>query len=340
MSISENSDIIYILQEKTRKRLWTFAGGKGGTGKTAMTANIGVALATMGYQVILVDADLGGANLHTILNIKHPKLTLSDFINKHINDLKDILLPTPSDNLKLISGGSDMVGLANIPYQSKVRLQKHLELLEADFILIDLGAGTNYNTLDFFIMSNEGFIVCNPEPTARINAYTFLKSVVYRLVEREFNKSSRAYEFIIKEGRNNKAGSLAIPELVRRLHTVDPVGAAKIKTVLGELLPKIIMNRLRRYNQEREGIQFATLTEKYLGITVEYLGMVRDDSHVVDSSELMMPFVLQFPGCGASKDVYNLLGKLDVEDKFGRFNTNKTDKLKKYIKSESRYWSH
>jgi flagellar biosynthesis protein FlhG len=189
-------------------------------------------------------------------------------------------------------------------------------------------------------MSNEGFIVCNPEPTARINAYTFLKSVVYRLVEREFNKSSRAYEFIIKEGRNNKTGSLAIPELIRRLHSVDPAGAAKIKTVLGELLPKIIMNRLRRYNQEREGVQFATLTEKYLGITVEYLGMVRDDSHVVDSSELMMPFVLQFPGCGASKDVYNLLGKLDVEDKFGRFNTNKTDKLKKYIKSESRYWSH
>ena len=70
---SADQEIIYILPEETNKKVWTFAGGKGGTGKTAITANIGVALATMGYRVILVDADLGGANLHTILNIKRPK---------------------------------------------------------------------------------------------------------------------------------------------------------------------------------------------------------------------------------------------------------------------------
>ncbi|GAI52170.1 unnamed protein product, partial [marine sediment metagenome] len=140
VQISEdNQDIIYILQETTDKKVWTFAGGKGGTGKTAMTANIGVAMATMGYRIIVVDADLGGANLHTILNIKRPKLTLTDFINRRVNNLNDILLPTPSENLRLISGGSDMVGLANIPYQSKLRLQRHLELLEADYILLDLG---------------------------------------------------------------------------------------------------------------------------------------------------------------------------------------------------------
>ena len=94
------------------------------------------------------------------------------------------------------------------------------------------------------------------------------------------------------------------------------------------------MNRLRRYNQEREGLQFAGLTEKYLGISLEYLGMVRDDSHVVDSSELMMPFVLQYPGCGASKDIYNLIGKLGLEDRLGRFKLKRSGKLKKYIKTE------
>ena len=188
-------DIIYILQEKTEKKVWTFAGGKGGTGKTAMTANIGIALATMGYRIILVDADLGGANLHTILNIKRPQFTLSDFINRRVESLNDILLETPSQNLMLISGGSEMVGLANLPYQTKIRLQRHLGALEADFVLLDLGAGTNFNTLDFFVMSNEGFVICNPEPTAKINAYSFLKSVVYRLIEREFKKGTRIYWF-------------------------------------------------------------------------------------------------------------------------------------------------
>ncbi len=336
----DSQDIIYILQETTDRKVWTFAGGKGGTGKTAMTANIGVALATMGYRVIVVDADLGGANLHTILNIKRPKLTLNDFINRRVDSLSDVLLSTPSENLRLISGGSDMVGLANIPYQSKLRLQRHLELLEADYILLDLGAGSNFNTLDFFIMSNEGFVICNPEPTAKINAYSFLKSVVYRVIEREFKKGSRIGDMIVKEGRNNKTGSLAVPELVRRIEHVDPVAAKKIKNLLSGFRPKFILNRLRRFNQEREGLQFSNLTEKYLGVNLQYLGMVRDDSHVIDSSELMMPFVLQFPGCGASKDIYNLVGKLGIEDRLGRFDLDRAGKLKKYIKTERRYWNH
>ena len=100
------------------------------------------------------------------------------------------------------------------------------------------------------------------------------------------------------------------------------------------------MNRLRRFAQEKEGLQLAGLTEKYLGISMEYSGMVRDDPHVVDSSEVMMPFVLQFPGCGASKDIYSIIGKLGVEDRLGRFNTNRSRRLKRYIKTERRYWYH
>jgi len=333
-----DQDIIYILQEATDKRVWTFAGGKGGTGKTVMTANIGVALATMGYHVILVDADLGGANLHTILNIKHPRTTLSDFINRRVESLNEILLNTPSENLKLISCGSDMIGLANIPYQSKIRLQRHLERLEADYILLDLGAGTNFNTLDFFVVSNEGFVVCNPEPSSKINAYTFLKSVVYRLVEREFKRGTRIKEMILKEGRNNKTGSLPIPQLLNLIENVDPVASLKIMKMLSHFKPKLVMNKLRRSSQEREGVQLAQLTEKYLRVSLEYLGIVRDDSHVRDSSELMMPFVLQFPGCGASKDIYNLVGKLNIEDKLERFTIKRPKRLKQYIKKERRYW--
>jgi flagellar biosynthesis protein FlhG len=333
-----DQDIIYILQEKTHKKVWTFAGGKGGTGKTAMTANIGVALATMGYRIILVDADLGGANLHTILNIKRPTLTLSDFINRRVETLNDILLETPSQNLLLVSGGSEMVGLANLPFQTKVRLQKNLDMLEADFVLLDLGAGTNYNTLDFFILSNEGFVISNPEPTAKINAYSFLKSVVYRIIEREFKKGSKIYDFIVRDGRNNKSGSLAIPELLNRMQRIDPESTAQIRHRLGRFRPKLIMNKLRRFAQEKEGVQLESLAEKYLGVTMEYMGMVRDDSHVIDSSELMMPFVLQFPGCGASKDIYKIVGNLGVEDRFKRFKVDNSAKLKKYIKTERRYW--
>ncbi len=335
LSSRNGQDIIPIIPESTFKRIWTFAGGKGGAG---MTANIGVALATMGYRIIVVDADLGGANLHTILNIRRPRHTLSDFLNRTVDNLNDILLDTPSENLRLISGGSDMVGLANIPYQSKLRLQRHLELLEADYILIDLGAGTSFNTLDFFIMSSEGFIITNPEPIAKINAYTFLKSAVYRLLEREFKRGTHINEIIANEGRNNRNGGLSIPELVNRIGTIDHVSARRAAALLGQFRPRLIMNRLRRLSQEKEGVQLAGLAGKYLGVSTDYLGMVREDPHVIDASECMMPVVLHYPACGASKDIYTLVGRLGVEDRLKRFETSKSVKLKKFIKTEQQYW--
>ncbi|MFC1511744.1 MinD/ParA family protein [Candidatus Latescibacterota bacterium] len=120
---------------------------------------------------------------------------------------------------------------------------------------------------------------------------------------------------------------------------VDEAASENIANVVNRLHPKLILNRLRRYAQEHEGHQFVQLTEKYLGVKLEYLGMVRDDSHVIDSSEIMMPFVLQYPGCGASKEIYSLISKLGIEDKFGRFTPQKPVKLKRHIKTERRYWA-
>ena len=145
---------------------------------------------------------------------------------------------------------------------------------------------------------------------------------------------------ILTEGRNNKSGSLPIPQLLNLIDEVDPVASLKVRKILTNFKPKLMMNKLRRFSQEREGEQLALLTEKYLGVSLEYLGMVRDDPHVIDSSELMMPFVLQFPGCGASKDIYSLVGKLNIEDKLGRFAVKRSTRLKQYIKTERRYWYH
>ena len=136
------------------KKVWAVAGGKGGTGKSILSANMGIALAKMGNKVILVDADLGAPNLHTCLNIRKPEFTLNDYLTKKVPNLESVLLDTPNENLKLISGGTELLGLANIHYQKKMKLIRNLEKLDAEFIIVDLGAGTAYNTLDFFNLSN------------------------------------------------------------------------------------------------------------------------------------------------------------------------------------------
>ena len=85
-----------------------------------------------------------------------------------------------------------MIGLANLPYMVKEKLLRYIVNLDADFVLIDLGAGTTFNTLDFFTLSDAGLIVCSSEPHARVDAYGFIKNTVYRKLRRLFGKTTRS----------------------------------------------------------------------------------------------------------------------------------------------------
>ena len=135
------SDLIrklLLLAESQERNIMAVGGGKGGVGKTSLTASIGVALAGLGYRVVLVDADLGGSNLHNYLGVSDPEYTFFDFYTLQKSTLSEIILPTAVDNLFFISGACGTLGLANPKYMQKVRFVKSLKNIEADYILLDL----------------------------------------------------------------------------------------------------------------------------------------------------------------------------------------------------------
>jgi Mrp family chromosome partitioning ATPase len=100
-------------QPESKRIVFAVGGGKGGVGKTVITASLGVGLASLGHQVVLVDADLGGANLHTCMGILEPKYTFYHFYTLQRETLSDIMIDTPVENLKMISGSCGTLGLAN-----------------------------------------------------------------------------------------------------------------------------------------------------------------------------------------------------------------------------------
>lgn len=162
------------------RKIWAIGGGKGGVGKSLVTANTAIALANRGFKVIAIDLDLGGANLHTCLGVGVPPKTLSDYITGKANSLQELIVATSIPNLGLISGAQDEIGMANLKNIQKNKIINNLNQLDADFILVDLGAGTSNNTLDFFIAADRGIIVSLPEPTSIENVYRFIKSVFFR----------------------------------------------------------------------------------------------------------------------------------------------------------------
>lgn len=157
-------------------RIITVTSGKGGVGKTNTTANIAIQLSRLGKRVIILDADLGLANIELILGVV-PKYTLEDII-KGRKSIEEVLTPGPL-GIQFISGGSGVNELVKITdYQLSLFIQNISKLEElADIILIDTGAGLSNSVMTFVRAVNEIIIVTTPEPTAIMDAYSLIKVI-------------------------------------------------------------------------------------------------------------------------------------------------------------------
>src|SRR5512137_2265033 len=99
--------------DDVKNKMWAVGGGKGGVGKSMVTLLLGASLARLGRKVIMIDADLGGSNLHTLTGIRYPEYTLGDFIARKVETIEQLVVETPIDKLKLICGADDILGIAN-----------------------------------------------------------------------------------------------------------------------------------------------------------------------------------------------------------------------------------
>ncbi|MFQ6672552.1 MAG: P-loop NTPase, partial [Candidatus Tectimicrobiota bacterium] len=228
------------------KSIWAVGGGKGGTGKSFITASLGIQLARLGRKTIIVDADLGAANLHTCLGVKFPKATLAEFLSRNVPSLEALLLDTPVEGLKLISAARDIFEIADPAFQQKQRLINHIRKLPAEFIIIDTGGGSSFNVVDFFLCTNTGIMLANPEPTSVENTYRFLKSAIlrklYRTADGRHLKDTMRRALARANGKEIKT----IHELIHQVRPYNGVVAERLERTLEEFRPLLILNQVRR----------------------------------------------------------------------------------------------
>ncbi len=266
-------------------------GGKGGVGKTFLTANLAAALARAGHRVVAVDADLEGANLHTCLGVPTPPASLADFVAQRQDDLGKLVVDTPIGNLQLIAGTHPNLGAPQPSQSRRVRLMHALRELRADFVLLDLGAGTQPFVLDYFLIGDEGLMVLAPEPTSIENAYAFLRAAFYRrlrlaMVGHGVRKLvSRAMD------QRNDLGIRTPLDLLREVERIDPVEGARFVKTMREFRPRIVINEVRTSEEVKLGFAVSSVCRKYFGIEAEYLGYVNHDPTVRRSVLARRPVV-------------------------------------------------
>ena len=158
----------------SRLRVIAVTSGKGGVGKTNLTANIAVLAARAGKRVLIIDADLGLANVEIVFGLK-PKYHIGALIDgSHTMD--EVLLEAPH-GVKILSAGSGIQSLTQLTDQQKLRLSSALDGVEDhfDLVLVDSGAGIGDNVLFFVGAAQEALLVVSPEPTSLVDAYAVVK---------------------------------------------------------------------------------------------------------------------------------------------------------------------
>lgn len=287
------------------------ASGKGGVGKTVFVANLGISLARKGKTVLLIDLDLGGSNLHTCLGMSNKQSGVGNYIYKSESSLEALIVRTDFPQLYFISGDSLLPGTANLNYFTKKKIIQQMHDLIADFIIIDLGAGTAYNTLDFFLVSTKGLLVTTPETTSILNAYSFIKSALYRLLYRSFPPHSkerdRIYDFITDKIEGTDT---SFRNLIDTLRGISAESGELAGQRLTSLYPRIILNMGRSPQDIALGSKLREIVGNNLGLEVEYIGFIGYEELVRRSILERTPTTINYPDSAFGKQIDQIAQKL------------------------------
>jgi flagellar biosynthesis protein FlhG len=277
-------------------RIWAVGGGKGGVGKSVVAANLAIALAAGGQRCVVIDADLGGSNAHTLLGVPRPPRTLSHFFNGEARRLEEVMCPTTVPAVALVSGARALLEVANIKHWQKKKFIRHMRQLGVAHAVLDLGAGSSFNVLDFFLSARRGILVVTPEPTAIENAYHFLKAAFFRSLSCAARQSPlrELLGEVLAEARQR---TVTPRELVARAAQLHPEVGYLLQERVRAFRPMLIVNQVKRLTHRKLGPEIATACRLHLGSELHYLGALEYDARVPEAVYRQLPVLQLYPDC-------------------------------------------
>lgn len=268
-------------------RTVSIASGKGGVGKSVVAANLALGLARKGKQVVLADLDIGGADAHVLFGHLHPTHSLTDFLTHRVDRLDDVIQPLQIHrSLRIIPGTGDTLATANMSYSQKKRLIQNFQGIHTDVIILDIGAGTSYHALDFFLMADHHVLVATPDPTSVLDLYRFIKLAAIRRVLSMF-----LLQEVIMEGLANR-DYCSVEEVLEVAKKTDESGRTIAASTLRAFQPALVLNRVSR--RARVNVpQLRKLLKEYVGGDLTLLGEIPEDPAMEQAVRAYVP-VMQY----------------------------------------------
>lgn len=295
-----------------KKTIIPIAGGKGGVGKSLFVANLSMALSKAGHSTVAVDLDLGSSNLHTYLGLPNTYSGIGDFLRVKKVSLNDYLVESEFDNLKFLPGDGKSPFMANIPYAQKQRLIRELKKISARYIILDLGAGSTFNTLDFFGLSDKGIIISTFEYSAIMNVLMFLKNFILRKMRRIARSKRQAIE-VIEEICKGAASSDPITTdfVISKIRAVDSATAREIEDFCSRCRPRLVFNMGENPEELKVLESLHKTIKERLSLEAEFIGFIFNDSHVKKSVKEKVPLLTYYSDSIAVEGIESIARRIE-----------------------------
>lgn len=319
--------IPYIVEEEKiipepdcrKSRIIAVGGAKGGIGKSIFASNLGIYLSSLRKRTVLVDLDLGGANLHLYLGERFLKYNINDFLNKNVSSLTDIMISTKYGP-DLVGGGSSQLGSANIHFSQKLKLLRAIKQIDADYVIIDLGGNTSYNIIDFFLAADQGIVLTTCDPSSYLDAYNLIKVALYRKLNRVFGPESELRKHkdpdllrLIKDATipGNGSNGKVIGDLIESVKTQLPEGMPLIEHVLETFRPGLVVNMISENDNVAEVVnRIQGVSQKMLAVAVDYLGSIDYQPDIKKSAQDLVPVISRDPKGNLSESIREVLSAM------------------------------
>jgi len=306
------------------------ASGKGGVGKSLFTANLSIALAQQGHSVIAIDLDLGGSNLYTHLGVPNTHPGIGDFLKSGKYDFNRLLVDTGVANLKFIPGDGRTPFMANIDFKQRSLLVNHIKNLSARFVLLDLGAGSVFNTLNFFGLSKRSIVVTTFETPAIMNFVMFLRNFIFRMISGLARQNQEVLRLVVDSFQQPiDAAPVTVSSLLRRIDRIDPSLADKIQQICSLYHPRIIFNMGDHPDELKIAAKIDNTLQRGLSMAAEFFGFVHFDETVRKSAKRKEVLMVKYPQSPAAQCIRKIA--VDVENDWDNPFSNNISQLERKI---------
>ena len=182
-------------------------------------------------------------------------------------------------------------------------------MLESDFILLDLGAGVSYNVVDFLIIARNGLLVTTPEVPSLLNAYSFIKTFIFRRLAFYFKREKCPELLELLEKAKDLKGNPHLKSMecfLQEARSINTAAAGAAEKILEHFTPVVVVNRVRTKNDANAGEVVRKLMSQFLCIKSSQTVAIREDNAVKNAIASLTPVILEAPDSKFSQDIMTI----------------------------------